>query len=74
LAIKHMRTNCNTGIKCHRRGWPNYRKIKCHIVTLALIFGLNVQCLLSLSSSACPVLCVLVWLFYHFSPAQAVLS
>ncbi len=37
-AIKHFRTNCNTGMKCHRRGWPYYREIKCHIVTFNLIF------------------------------------
>ncbi len=33
IGHKHIRTNCNKGMKCHRIGWLYYREIKCHIVT-----------------------------------------
>jgi hypothetical protein len=35
ISHKYIRTNCNTEMKCHRRGWPYYREIKCHIVTFS---------------------------------------
>jgi hypothetical protein len=30
--IEHIRTNCNTGMKYHKRGWPHYRVMKSYVV------------------------------------------
>ncbi len=35
IGHKTIITNYNTGLKCHRRGWPYYRGLKCHIVTFS---------------------------------------
>jgi hypothetical protein len=51
MGPKHLKTNCNPGMKCHWRDWPYNREMKCHILTfthpklwvLIFVFGVDVH-------------------------------